>query len=118
MDKKSKLMLCKHCGQEIAVGAKSCPKCGGKNNKPIYKKWWFWAIILMIAIAAAGGSGSPDADDVSGTDASVSEGQENPVENDKSEEEPKVPTEYKTALKKQSSILILCICPREGFTIS
>ena len=34
--KKSKTTICKHCGAEIATSAKACPKCGGKNKKPIY----------------------------------------------------------------------------------
>ena len=38
MAKQPKLVTCKHCGEEIATGAKVCPKCGGKNKKPIYKQ--------------------------------------------------------------------------------
>ena len=41
MGKKSGLITCKHCGQVIAASAKTCPHCGGKNGKPVYKKWWF-----------------------------------------------------------------------------
>jgi len=55
-----KMTTCKHCGAEIAAGAKTCPKCGGKNKKPIYKRVWFWilAVILVLGIGgAAGGSG-------------------------------------------------------------
>ena len=32
----SKMIKCKHCGQEIAKSAKVCPSCGGKNKKPFY----------------------------------------------------------------------------------
>ncbi len=53
MSKQSKLITCKHCGTEIAASAKVCPKCGGKNKKPIYKKWWFWLIIVLFIIGAA-----------------------------------------------------------------
>lgn len=52
MSKQSKLITCKHCGAEIASNAKVCPKCGGKNKKPIYKKWWFWLIIVLFIIGA------------------------------------------------------------------
>ena len=37
MAKESKMVTCKHCGAEIAAGAKTCPQCGGKNKKPFYK---------------------------------------------------------------------------------
>lgn len=57
---KDKMTTCKHCGQEIAASAKVCPHCGGKNKAPIYKRWWFIAIIVIIVLAAIGGSGSSD----------------------------------------------------------
>lgn len=53
---KSKLTTCKACGAEIAKSAKSCPHCGAKNKKPIYKKWWFWVIILIL-VNTIGNSG-------------------------------------------------------------
>lgn len=37
MAKEPKMVTCKHCGAEIAAGAKTCPQCGGKNKKPFYK---------------------------------------------------------------------------------
>ena len=55
---KSKMTTCKHCGAEIAASAKVCPHCGGKNKPPIYKRWWFIAIIVLIVLSAIGGSGS------------------------------------------------------------
>ena len=55
---KSKMTTCKHCGAEIAASAKVCPQCGGKNKPPIYKRWWFTAIIVLIVLSAIGGSGS------------------------------------------------------------
>ena len=57
---KDKMTTCKHCGQEIAASAKVCPHCGGKNKPPIYKRWWFIAIIVIIVLAAIVGSGSSD----------------------------------------------------------
>ncbi|MBP3633275.1 MAG: DUF4352 domain-containing protein [Oscillospiraceae bacterium] len=53
-----KLISCKACGAEIASSAKSCPHCGAKNKKPIFKKWWFWAIILVILIASCSAGGN------------------------------------------------------------
>lgn len=55
---KNKMTTCKHCGAEIAASAKVCPQCGGKNKPPIYKRWWFIAIIVLIVLSAIGGSGS------------------------------------------------------------
>lgn len=62
---KNKMTTCKHCGAEIAASAKICPHCGGKNKPPIYKRWWFIAIIVLIVLSAIGGSGS-------GSDSSAS----------------------------------------------
>ena len=54
----SKMVKCKTCGNEIASSAKSCPGCGAKNKKPIYKKWWFWLVVIIIVFAIAGGLGN------------------------------------------------------------
>lgn len=60
---KSKTTQCKVCGAEIAKNAKTCPNCGAKNKKPIYKRVWFWLlivivvlVIIVIIVACAGGS--------------------------------------------------------------
>lgn len=66
---KNKMTTCKHCGAEIAASAKVCPQCGGKNKPPIYKRWWFIAIIVLIVLSAIGGSGS-------GSDSSASSSKE------------------------------------------
>ena len=63
MAKQAKMIRCKTCGEEIAQNAKRCPKCGAKNKKPIFRRWWFWtliALILIIAIAAGGGNGNDE----------------------------------------------------------
>lgn len=54
MSKPSKLSICEHCGAEIAVGAKVCPKCGGKNQKPIYKRPWFIVLMVVIVLGVIG----------------------------------------------------------------
>jgi len=62
------MKICKHCGAEIAAGAKVCPHCGGKNPKPIFKRVWFWILIVVIVIAIAGmagGSDDPESEPVS-----------------------------------------------------
>lgn len=54
---KDKMTVCKHCGAEIAASAKTCPNCGGKNKKPIYKRIWFWILIAVLLIGAGGAAG-------------------------------------------------------------
>ena len=103
------MIKCKICNTEIASSAKTCPSCGGKNKKPLYKKPWFIIIALFVIIGAIGSNGDDDFDSVN--TGIVAQGQEttqnpNVEENisaqEKEEEkvEDNVPTEYKSALKK------------------
>ena len=103
----SKMTQCKSCAKEIATSAKSCPGCGAKNKKPIYKRVWFWIIAIIIVIGATGGSGTDDSKEInSGNIKSKQEVSQNNIENttaeNKSENkvEDNIPTEYKSALKK------------------
>lgn len=57
---KNKTKICKHCGAEIAKGAKVCPACGGKNPKPVYKRVWFWLLIAILVFILLPGGGSDD----------------------------------------------------------
>ena len=57
----AKLIKCKACGAEIAKSTRSCPQCGAKNKKPVFKKWWFWAVILIFLIASCSAGGSDEA---------------------------------------------------------
>lgn len=52
-------MYCRKCGQEVDGNSKFCPNCGApvdanaqpstkKPPKPIFKRWWFWAIIVFV----------------------------------------------------------------------
>ena len=53
MGENKKIINCKVCDKEIAKNAKTCPNCGAKNKKPIYKKWWFWVLlVLFIALVS------------------------------------------------------------------
>ena len=54
------MIYCKSCGKEISKSAKTCPNCGEKNKKPIYKAVWFWVIIVFLLISVVAGSGSKD----------------------------------------------------------
>ena len=63
MKKTSKLIMCKHCGYEIASSAKIFPQCGGKVKKPFYKKVWFWILVGLILAAGSGNSSKTSNDD-------------------------------------------------------
>lgn len=43
-------IYCKHCGEKIRKYAYICPKCGYKNKKPLYKRFWIWCLIVFIII--------------------------------------------------------------------
>ena len=60
MAKEPKMVTCKHCGAEIAAGAKTCPQCGGKNKKPFYKNPLIIALIVVAIIAVAASVGGND----------------------------------------------------------
>ena len=103
----SKMTQCKSCAKEIATSAKSCPGCGAKNKKPIYKRVWFWIIAIIIVIGATGGSGTDDSKEINSENIeSEQEVSQNNIENttaeNKSENkvEDNIPTEYKSALRK------------------
>lgn len=89
MAKEPKLITCKHCGQQIAVNAKTCPQCGGKNKKPFYTRWWFWTIVVLILIGSfGGGNDNDDAKKVStATESTTSSSSENAKVETKTEEE-------------------------------
>ena len=55
-----KLTKCSACDAEIAKNAKSCPQCGSKVKKPLYKKWWFIAIVAIVLIAVIANSGGDE----------------------------------------------------------
>ena len=67
----AKIVKCKTCGADMASNAKSCPGCGGKNKKQIYKKWWFWVLVIIIIGAVAGGSESQSTSKDGGTQNEV-----------------------------------------------
>ena len=67
----AKMIKCGSCGNDISSDAKSCPNCGAKVKKPIYKKWWFWLIIAILFIAVVSAAGGDDSDVSSGSNNSV-----------------------------------------------
>lgn len=72
----AKIIKCKSCGNEIASNAKTCPNCGAKNSKPIFKKWWFWLIIVIVLIIILGAGSGDEGSSSTSNDA----GQNNVVQ--------------------------------------
>ncbi len=107
-----KMKQCKTCNSQIASNAKTCPKCGAKNKKPIYMRAWFiiLAVIIVGSIGAnLGGDDTTTTDNASNatkqeatnnnnTEASNTQTTNN-KENTK-QSDSKVPAEYTSALKK------------------
>ena len=57
------MKLCGSCGKPMAKNAKTCPNCGAKNKKPIYKRVWFWLLIIVaffIIVGAISSDGDSD----------------------------------------------------------
>ena len=106
----SKMKKCKACSKEIATNAKSCPGCGAKNKKPIYKRVWFWIVAVIVVVGTSGGSDTDNSKETnSGNAESVQEVSQSNSENTIVENESKdkvednVPEEYKSALEKAKS---------------
>ena len=115
----SKMKKCKVCSKEIASNAKSCPGCGAKNKKAIYKRPWFIVLAIIIIIGAIGGSSYEDSTVANNeTISEVEQNQDKEISNnqggekdvlvkeneekveEKKEKVEEVPKEYKSALRK------------------
>lgn len=92
-----KVTKCSVCQTEMEKSVKTCPSCGAKNKKPIYKKWWCWLIVFVVVVAIIGGSGNND----NSADSSKSANSNAKTEqNEKSnQDKPKVKT-YKSGMYK------------------
>ena len=116
----SKMKKCKVCSKEIASNAKTCPGCGAKNKKAIYKRPWFIILAIIIILGAVGGSSYEDSTVANNeTISEVEQNQDKEISNNQGEEkdvlvkeneekveekeekvEEEVPKEYKSALRK------------------
>lgn len=96
----SKMIQCKSCSKEIAANAKSCPGCGAKNKKPMYKRVWFWAVAIIIVVGTASCSNTDNSKEINSEDTVVENKLEDKVE---VKVEDNIPTEYKSALRKAKS---------------
>lgn len=86
-----KMTTCKHCGAEIAAGAKVCPQCGGKNKKPLYKRPWFIILIVVILMGAVGSAGGGDKEPQEGVTTAGSQSMAPQAGDAQSSEEPQEP---------------------------
>lgn len=91
-----KMVECKACGKEIAKSAKTCPSCGAKNKKPLFRKWWFWALIVCILCGSMASGGEESAQTEEST-PTVAEVQMQAQEDQASSEETQVSTETTAA---------------------
>ena len=110
---------CKVCSKEIASNAKTCPECGAKNKKAIYKRPWFIVLAIIIILGAIGGSGHEKSTVANNkTISEVDQNQDKEISNNqggkkevlvkaneeklekKEEKVEEVPKEYKSALRK------------------
>ena len=115
----SKMKKCKVCSKEIASNAKTCPECGAKNKKAIYKRPWFIVLAIIIILGAIGGSGHEKSTVANNkTISEVDQNQDKEISNNqggkkevlvkaneeklekKEEKVEEVPKEYKSALRK------------------
>lgn len=115
----SKMKKCKVCSKEIASNAKSCPECGAKNKKAIYKRPWFIVLAIIIILGTVGESSYEDSTVANNkTISEVEQNQDKEINNNQGEEKDvlvkeneekveekeekveEVPKEYKSALRK------------------
>ena len=83
----SKMKKCKVCSKEIASNAKTCPECGAKNKKAIYKRPWFIVLAIIIIIGAVGGSSYEDSTVANNeTISEVEQNQDKEISNNQGEE--------------------------------
>lgn len=101
-----KMKQCKICSKEIAANAKTCPACGGKNKKALYKRPWFIVIVLfvIIGIAMSAGNGKDNEGSTNladnGAEATVQADNTGAQSNNTQKPDNNIPTEHKNALKK------------------
>ncbi len=53
---KNTMTICKSCGAQIATSAKTCPNCGAKNKKPLFKRPWFIILVIIVVLGIIGGA--------------------------------------------------------------
>ena len=90
-----------------------------KVKKPIYKRWWFIVIVVLLVLGIIGSIFGDDSDknanqpkEKTQTEQKADEKKAAPAEEKK--EEPKVPAEYKAALKSAESYSEIMHMSKQG----
>lgn len=84
-----KLVSCKECGAEIAKSAKTCPQCGAKNKKPIYKRWWFWVLVVFVFFTVIGSNHNTSSQPVDSVQSTAAQPVVDSGESSTAQDEPK-----------------------------
>lgn len=98
----AKLVKCKTCGEEIAKSAKTCPKCGARQKKPILQIVLFAFVGLVIIGALFGKDEKPEhkQQTLPPQSSYQSVGSQDASKSLDVPQEPKVPREYLNALSQ------------------
>ena len=59
----AKMKTCKHCNEQVAKSAKTCPKCGGKLGMPGWAKLLIIVAVIFACVVGCVGSCSSAVDD-------------------------------------------------------
>ena len=94
-------MICPQCGtnHEGNYCPNGCNLLHFKKKKPLYKKWWFWALIALVLIVAAG---SPDSEDSSQNLNTTIDSQSTISTNTPSQAESSAPSQAETTAPSQA----------------
>ncbi|PID33451.1 hypothetical protein CR969_00660 [Candidatus Saccharibacteria bacterium] len=75
-----------------------------KNNKAVFKKWWFWLIVVLVVIALAGGASQTQiqnqATETEKTTSANSASDNNNTKNEKGAQKPRLTLDDGWKLKK------------------
>lgn len=82
----NKQTICKACGAEVSTASAKCPACGAKIRKPIFKKWWFWAILVIVCIVIATSGNDTGDSNVPNGDGNISASDNGTTEENKTTE--------------------------------
>lgn len=77
------MVNCKYCNAEIAPSAKTCPICGAKNKKPIWKRAWVWVLVVIALFIIIGStSGNPSNKNVNFNNGDIAIAETKPATNE------------------------------------
>ncbi|MCQ4637132.1 Ltp family lipoprotein [Anaerovorax odorimutans] len=80
--------------------AKTCPSCGAKNRKSLYKRWWFIVIVIIVVLGVIGSALGGNSESGQSANETQNATQAETQAKETTETKPAVPAEYKSALNK------------------